>query len=168
MSLKIIVNDGRCRGRPPTKGLNRDGPEPVVSRQSLVASQVGEKPAADSRPLTADQELLVSLRDLSALVVKRRWGEEELVKRRNREDFRFRIAEFIFQKSEFRNRKSKIKGSLARDWVTHTCSEGQNIKKNRDNDRWGATFNLPENGETGELCLVANRKKPEKNIYGSD
>ncbi len=148
MQLIIIHRHGQCRGRPPTGTNNREGPGTVVSRQSSVGSQqssVGSWQSDDGccrsdlirqRIGFRRREPVLPLIALSALVKMLRSHDPGS------------INSFIVY------RKNVFKNSLARDWPTYTCSVSNNIKQNRDNDRWSTTTDLTENVEAGELCPV--------------
>jgi hypothetical protein len=61
MQLKIIVKPRQCRGHPPIRGTSRDGPG--SSKFKFQSSKL------------EILKSLVNLRVLSALMVRRRWGE---------------------------------------------------------------------------------------------
>lgn len=46
-----------------------------------------------------------------------------------------------------------FKRALARDWIRITCSQATFINKNRDNNRWQAYLNLPQEAGRGRCAM---------------
>jgi hypothetical protein len=137
MQLKRIRIRGQCRGHPPIRGSGRDGPG---SSEFKVQSSKFEL-----------FEPLVNLSVLSALVVKRRWGETVISLQSAVWNLEFGIWNLEFGIPD--PGPIRFRSSRARDWINFTCSLSFNIIKDRHKHRWGATFGPARGGRRGKLCL---------------
>jgi hypothetical protein len=137
MQLKIVRIRGQCRGRPPTRAPNKDGPEPVGGQQSAVGS-------------------------LRSAVWNRGSPDESVFKRRRRHWYRVLDPELKHINSRLKTQDSKL--PHARDWVNITCSASTSINRNRDNDRSGTRVEPAIRGGTGEVCRKGNDNDNDNNV----
>ena len=125
---KIIDIRGQCRGRPPTRGPNKDRPLAVVQLDNWTVP-----PRRDLRFAPIGQ-LDIELPE-AGLWKSGTWSRgspgDPVIKRRC--EFTVMTTELQHINSRLRTKDSKF--PLSRDWPTHTCSVKQNIAQNRDNDR---------------------------------
>jgi len=151
---------GQCRGRPPTDGKIRGKPqglEPQIPNSKFQIPDIGTLEPWNIGTLFP----LVDLSALSALVVKRRWGERLAVcglrsavcgLQSAVRHLKFGIWNLEFGISD--PEAYKFQSFRARDWVSYTCSVSPNIKRDRGKDRLKTKGNFRKIGDREEYAWI--------------
>jgi hypothetical protein len=136
MQLKTKLIRGQCRGHPLIRGSGRDGPELVVSRQSSVVSH--QSSVVSRRSAVFGRRSAVRSWQLAVINL-----EFEILNLFGIWNFEFGI---------FAPETKKFRCSLARDWITLTCSESLTINRCRGKYRWERKEIPALGGGVGLVC----------------
>ena len=156
MQLKILNKHGPCRGHPPLKATARDGPEAVSSHRLAVG---GWRLSVDGRQLAVSSHRLAIGGWRPRKTTNLRFGSFSRVLEMTTKFLR-NFVHFGIGSLPFRTRKlepgtrnkapSRFTHSLARDWISHTCSVMPVIKQDRYKERWKDAIELAKRWQAGK------------------